>query len=347
MNNNYDTQISFFIAEVLDIPNIETYTLKTQRNSVDNLHHVYEIACKIISPDPYSPTIYNIKPADINFKKIPLVGEQVLIFQGYREDSNIDQLNTQQWYYLTTLSVLSNININAITGLSRSGKVDSKPGTSFIEKDVSTLQAYEGDLLVEGRFGNSIRFGSSFDISKAKVDVKPNYLGANGAPIIILSNRSHTTTDLVTENIETDIASLYITSTQNFNTLTTSNPVASTTAVSKFNKSQLIGVADRIVLKAKTESVIVDAKEIIELNAPTVYIGSSDKTDKEPLLHSTAVVSLLQKIVSVLKIGFADSSGAICTELYSIPESDYAKLFKELTNDNILVDKYKKNTVNR
>ena len=78
-----------------------------------------------------------------------------------------------------------------------------------------------------------------------------------------------------------------------------------------------------------------------------MYIGSSDKTDKEPLLHSTAVVSLLQKIVSVLKIGFADSSGAICTELYSIPESDYAKLFKELTNDNILVDKYKKNTVNR
>jgi hypothetical protein len=335
-----DKPVSFFIAEVLNV----SYTLAEQRSNKTAVHHVYEISCKIVSPDPYSPTISNIKPADNNFKKIPLVGEQVLIFQGYREDSKPEVL-IPQWYYSTTLSVSSNTNINALTGISKSGLQDLKPGHTFVERSVATLQAYEGDVISEGRWGNSIRLGSSIDTTKAVVDVKPNYIGEPGDPIIILSTRINGSDKFVTENVDTDSASLYLTSTQRLNTLKTSNPVSSDIAVSKFNNSQLIGVADRIVLKSKTDSIIADAKNSIELNAPTVYIGSS--LDKEPLLHSTAVVSLLQKIVSVLKIGFADSSGAICTELYSIPESDYAKLFTELTNDNVLVDKYKKNTVKR
>jgi hypothetical protein len=59
------------------------------------------------------------------------------------------------------------------------------------------------------------------------------------------------------------------------------------------------------------------------------------------MLHSTAVVSLLQKIVSMIKIGFSDSSGVICTPLYDAL-TDAETLFQELTNDNILIDKYQK-----
>jgi hypothetical protein len=37
----------------------------------------------------------------------------------------------------------------------------------------------------------------------------------------------------------------------------------------------------------------------------TIYLGSFDQSQKEPMLHSTAAVSkLLQKIVSMIKIGF-------------------------------------------
>ena len=343
MNNNYDTSISFFIAEVLDIPNIETYTLKTQRDGVDNLHHVYEIACKIVSPDPYSPTIYNVKPADINFKKIPLVGEQVLIFQGYREDSNIDQLNTQQWYYLTTLSVLSNTNINAITGLSRSGKLDSKPGTSFIEKDVSTLQAYEGDLLVEGRFGNSIRFGSSFDISKAKVDVKPNYLGNPGSPIIILSNRKQAGSKFVVENVLDDESSLYLTSKQkitNFSLGSKNNQNSLecyTPGESQFANSQLIGIADRIILKAKTDVAIIDSERAIILNT-TGDIKLGNDTAAESMVHGDVLLTILQKIINQLNgpIQCGTMSGTF------IDKSNIAsaqKLFQKLLSSKYFIDK--------
>ena len=345
MTNEYDIPISFYIAEVVSKANAETYTTKlqqsNQQSSGSSLHHIYEINCKIVSPDPYSPQISNIKPADINTKKIPLVGEMVLIFQGHREDSNINALGPPAWYYLTTLAPISDINSNSITGLSKSGFTNTKPGETFTETDVAILQSYEGDVIVEGRWGNSIRFGSSIDTKKAVVDTLPNYLGDSGAPIILLSNQKTYSTKFVTENIETDASSLYLTSTQRINNLTTSNPVASDISVSKFNRSQLIGVADRIVLKSKTDSVIVDGKQSIELNAPTIYLGSLDKSQKEPMLHSTAVVSLLQKIVSMIKIGFSDSSGVICTPLYDAL-TDAETLFQELTNDNILIDKYQK-----
>jgi hypothetical protein len=344
MTNEYDIPVSFYIAEVVSVANSETYTTKlqqtSQQTSGSSLHHIYEINCKVVSPDPYSPLIRNIKPADLNTKKIPLVGEMVLIFQGHREDSNIEQLQPA-WYYLTTLAPASNINSNLLTGLSKSGLTNTKPGETFIETDVPILQAYEGDVIVEGRWGNSIRFGSSIDTKKAVVDTLPNYLGDSGAPIILLSNQKTYSTKFVTENIESDASSLYLTSTQRINNLTTSNPVASDIAVSKFNRSQLIGVADRIVLKSKTDSVIVDGKQSIEINAPTIYLGAADRSNKEPMLHSTAVVSLLQKIVSMIKIGFADSSGVICTPLYDAL-IDAETLFQELTNDNILTDKYQK-----
>ena len=354
MSNQYDNPISFYIAEVLSVANAETYTTKLQRgaNTDDpvQLHHIYEINCKNISPDPYSPTFNNVKPADINTKKIPVVGEQVLIFQGYREDSNLadtDQSNGLQpaWYYLTTIAITQNINSNILTGLSKSGLTNSKPGNTFKDKSISILQAYEGDVITEGRFGNSIRFGSSIDTKSAVVDALPNYLGESGAPIILLSNRKTYDTKFVTEDIEQDASSLYLTSTQRINNLTTSNPVASNIAVSKFSTSQLIGVADRIILKSKIDSIILDGKNAVEINAPTVYIGSSDRSDKEGMLHSTAVVSLLQKIVSMIKIGFADSSGVICTPLYDAL-TNAETLFEELTNDNILIDKYQKNNYN-
>ena len=61
------------------------------------------------------------------------------------------------------------------------------------------------------------------------------------------------------------------------------------------------------------------------------------------MLHSTAVVSLLQKIVSIIKIGFADSSGVVCTPLYDAL-ADAEQLFQELTNDNIFKEKSKVNS---
>jgi hypothetical protein len=326
MYNEYGVPISFYIAEVIEI--------------ITDVN----IRCKMIFPDPNCPPVDIVKPVDINSKKIPLLGEHVLIFRGYANTSNVNQL-LPEWYYLSIISTLNDVNINAIPGLSKTGNTNVAPGKTFKEKIISPLLPYEGDIITEGRWGNSIRFGSSFDTSK--VNTQPNYRGDIGSPIILMSNSiKNQSTGSIVENVQTDASSFYLTSKQQIVNLTTNRPITQNiSSVSNFNNSQLIGVADRIVLKSKTDSIIIDAKDKMELNAETIYIGSS--TNKEPLLHSTAVVKLLQKLIALVKIGFADSSGVICTPLYdSLPEADVEKLMKELTNDNILVDAYKQNTIN-
>ena len=213
--NTYSNPISFYIAEVVAVANKETYTLKDQQfgqlTGTDSFYHIYDISCKIVTPNPFSPIIDNIKPADINTKKIPLIGEQVLIFQGYQETSKPDELKPA-WYYLTTVSITSNINYNGITGLTQNNLTGSAAGTSFEEQIVPMLQVYEGDVISEGRWGNSIRFSSTIDTKKAQVEIQPLYKGTTpGDPLILLSNRKRSDDIFVTENIQEDESSLYLT----------------------------------------------------------------------------------------------------------------------------------------
>jgi len=354
MNNHH---IEWDVAEVLEYDYTYSYIFPDAgKTNVDNLFALKVRTCS----NYFNNKTFLVRPSNINSKQIPLVGEFVLIYKTFNEQSSKTKWR-EGWYYVCSIDLQSSINENMLPGIATGLPQDQldkiKPGRTFTKKSVGPLQPYEGDLMIEGRFGNSIRFGSTVNISAKDSSgnsivpsyyyVEPSWTGADqpvyGDPIIVLSNgrKDLKNKQLTVENINDDAASIYLTSTQRITNLKTNKPLGNPDAISisQFSKSQLIGVADRIVLKSKTDSIIIDGKQSVEINSPKIYLGSS--TNKEPLLHSTAVVNLLQKIVDIIKIGFADSSGVICTPLYdSLPDAD--KLFKQLTNDNIQVDAYKR-----
>ena len=72
----------------------------------------------------------------------------------------------------------------------------------------------EGDILIEGRFGNSIRLSST--ISGGKYSIPAPWTGqVSGDPIIVLSNgRKYKKDSYTVENAEQDGATVYLTSTQ-------------------------------------------------------------------------------------------------------------------------------------
>lgn len=83
-----------------------------------------------------------------------------------------------------------------------------------VVKERPALQPYEGDALYQGRFGQSIRFGST----TAKQDNKWSTEGLSGAPIMM--HRVHDKLDpnnqvsYVSEDINEDNSSIYLCSTQ-------------------------------------------------------------------------------------------------------------------------------------
>jgi hypothetical protein len=77
---------------------------------------------------------------------------------------------------------------------------------------------YMGDVIYEGRWGNSIRFGSTVK-SKSQYSNPWSRSGNNGDPITIVRNGQNKLAnefgaEPITENIKNDLSSIYLTSTQ-------------------------------------------------------------------------------------------------------------------------------------
>ena len=254
--------------------------------------------------DYFNTRIIIAKPGNISNKQIPLIGEFVLVYKTFNELTTTTQWR-ETWYYLTTISVQSSINENMLPGISSNSSQQEiqniKPGKTFEQRVISPLQPYEGDTLLEGRWSNSIRLGSSIASSPAGHYYKSAPWSSNkpGDPIIVLSNgrNNKTKKEFVVENIEQDAASLYLTSTQQLNDLKITKPL---TVHNSFDGSQFVGIADRIILRAKRDLAVIDSELGIVLNTPNnIYIGGEKAS--QPLVHGDVLLDVLGKILDHLQ----------------------------------------------
>ena len=336
--------VLFHVAEVIE-SNSNTY--KYIGDGPDKTSDkLFTITVQIVNRVTKEYESYACKPFNMNIKQIPLIGEHVLIFKAYNQETTLTKTGIE-WYYFSPYSIQSSINSNLLPGISYNtiSEADAqkiKPGVNFEAKSISPLQPYEGDLMIEGRWGNTLRFGSTTKNETGLINSSWHGAASTiGDPIIILSNGqiNKPNKQFVVENIQTDNASIYLTSTQKIKQFKLNNKLKIGSSESAFSKPQLIGAADRIILTAKTDIVAIDSQKGIELHAPKINIGISD--EKEPLLHSTATIELLKKLIQICQIGFVDSNGSVSTPIYNAL-SDSGRLLSEIANYNIMIDKYKK-----
>ena len=279
--------------------------------------------------------IQNVKPYNANIKQIPVPGESVLIFQSFNHESSVNE-SYSQWYYMAPMAPSSNINSNILPTVTEDIELDEKFKQESYK--VSPLQPYRGDLMLEGRFGNSIRFSNTIDF-KQDYSLPGNWSGnKNGDPILILSNGREYKEDkqFVTEDIEKDKSSLYLTSTQKINNLKfTTAPLGFDTS----GKSNFIGIADQIVLRAKDGKTIVDSQDNILLNTPKqVNIGGD--TNLAPLPQGDVLLSILMDIAFVLATPH-NVQGAISN---TIAQDKISGLMSKIYKMNSTKYKIKKNT---
>lgn len=304
-------RIEWDVAEVIDYDYTYQYIPDTQPNSTINRL----FALKVRSCSTYfNDSLYIARPSNINMKQIPLVGEFVLIYKTFNQESSTDRWR-EAWYYVSSIDIQSSINENMLPGLSNGASQEeidnTKPGKTFVKQSISPVQPYEGDFLIEGRFGNSIRFGSSVDITNAPENYyhkKPNWRtsGLRGPfqqyshPIIILSNgrKNLARKEFVVEDINTDASSIYLTSTQTIDF----NLSRSLGKYNTFNGSQLLGNANRIILRANTDIAVIDSEKAIVLNTPgDVKIGNANAD--QPMVHGQILYDILSELIIAISLG--------------------------------------------
>lgn len=296
-----DQRLEFVQAEVLAVD----YSGYYARNGY------YMISCRPIGSKTDNDII-NAIPFDYNIKRIPIVGEIVLVVAALSAYST--QLSSgKTYYYMSSVPVHKSYNHNALPTVTSktsvyynqqetyqdalsSGRVrvantqEPQIDKNFQEKDqLLPLQMFTGDIILDGRFGNSLRFGSTIKADHPFGSAPGWSIGksAVGDPITILSNGRKKTVGnniLTIESVNEDDSSIWLTSGQQIFFAPSSqvtnllrNNKFDTFVRSNFSGNQIIISSDRVIINAKRHEINLFSKIAINLSAETGVTVESDK----------------------------------------------------------------------
>ena len=248
---------------------------------------------------------------------IPMEGEMVQIESAPGANSQGTPGATVK-YWTKIVNIWNSPHHNASPDTKQQGWQERLIGGAKEEANINPLQASPGDMLIEGRLGQSIRFGGNKGLSSLVGDSN------NGSPLIIISNGQIVTDngiDPIEENINDDFNSLYFAA-KHVIPLKTANtkrdsydtpPITS----DRYLGNQILLNGGRLYFNAKEDSAFISAKESIGLNAKTlnfdaetylcvdakkIYLGAKARTagTKEPVILGRQLENWMNSLLDAL-----------------------------------------------
>jgi hypothetical protein len=260
-----------------------------------------------VGSDDGDPTTFLAKPISPYARKVPLQGEIVMLIAAPSPAITAMGPNAHI-YYIDVVNVQGLINHNSVPtagkvtiggggpGAAAAGAIGGSPPPSpdknFFEDDnASFIQHYVGDVLVEGRYGQSLRFSSTQKnkgiFSKSTIWEQ----GAAGDPITILRNSKFNGpgNKFYTEDLEKDDSMIILSSTQKLPLKPASDAKKAANALSiqaKYEKNQILLNSGRLILNARQEDILAYAKKGVHISADKIALDAKSKfTIDSPSIH--------------------------------------------------------------
>ena len=269
------------------------------------------------------------KQGNASMRVIPMEGELVEIVPALGVDATAGKV----MYWGKIVNVWNHPHHNAVPDTKQENWSDRLIGGQTEESTVSPLQANPGDTLLEGRLGQSIRFGGYKGVQSTNIDSSND-----GKPIILISNGQITTTEgdtPIEEDINKDYNSIHLVSDHQstllqINTKRDSYDVAPL-AANQYVGNQVLINGGRLFFNAKEDSAFISAKESVGLNARTlnfdakdymcldaksIYLGAKSRkaNTKEPLVLGVQLENWLNSLLDSLNsVSIALSSASSIT----------------------------------
>ena len=262
-----------------------------------------------------------------SFRRIPIENEIVTLVEEFNvEIADAEGIsNATKTYWEDIVSIWNSPHLNAYPDSFSSETVSS----SFQEEGTTKpLRLCPGDVSLEGRHGQSIRFGgTSSDIDVNCIE------GEKGSPYTIIRNGQAAELDSrhsfskgdgpvysVLEDINSDSTSIYLTSNHSVpleESFTKRKAWKDSVPeqASKYRGAQCIVNSDRVFVNARGKDieltaneaiglgakvVVIDGKDYIAFDADKVYLGTKALGESEPVLKGETTVKWLESLCTQL-----------------------------------------------
>lgn len=304
-----------------------------------------------------------------SLRRIPIENEIVML------DSVPDFVKSEERNSIPTLKTIwteivagwNHPSLNQYPDVLRNGEASVTTGTNFVESfNVNPLQLCPGDFTIEGRYGNSIRFGGTW-YDSSPISTK----NTNGKAYLIIRNGQGVTSTRgdqpVYEDINKDACSIYCTDGQKVSLQQASTKHSAyvkgkePVQASNYTKPQIIASSERIFLNGRDDlqlsaktSIGATATEInldgdsqVSLDAKKIYLGSGAQEENEPCLKGTTTTNMMSDILDKVNtfldtlisappapevfVGLTKTGAAICKQQLLTYQSQLKRLHSTKT----------------
>ena len=319
--------------------------------------------------NPSDQTIESLQfalPLYSNISFLPLINEIVYLISLPTSETQKNVSSGRALYYFQSINIWNSIHHNALPNTlatepdnaqkyaiteagveiqSDIGSEDINLGNTFKERPIRNLQPYEGDVLLEGRWGNTLRLGSTVNNS---IPSNPwSNSGVNGEPITIIKNGQTETEEdpwvPQVENINTDKSSIYLTSNQTIPIGASNTDYSSytpsfgetPTSPSSYNGSQVIVNSGRLLFNSKSDHILLSSARTISFGAQKgfnfdtpsnfvvkvgtkIMLGDKEESTTEPLILGDKFLKDFQKLLTNV-ISLTSALGTVGTPIPFTP----------------------------
>ena len=203
--------------------------------------------------NPNQPVLGDVVlPLMPNVTNIPVVGEHVVVVEY-----------NGQHYYKEIINLKNSPNENAAPGATAGYIPNTKFGETFEKLDIRRVKVCEGEIVYEGRFGNSIKLGSD---------------PTNNSPVIKIRAGQTLDNDTfgkpVKENIDEDSSSIYL--------------ISDGLKGESFDERKIEG--EKILIKS--DGIFIKGSDI--------RLGSVIEGNLQPVFKGNELVSVLEELIKAL-----------------------------------------------
>ena len=197
-----------------------------------------------------------VLPLSPHITNIPVIGEHVVVVEY-----------NGQHYYTGIINRKNSPNENSIPGVTPGYEPNTKFGKTFERRDIRKVHVNEGDIVFEGRFGNTIKLGSNKKNQAPNIRIRAGQNSVSGSVGLPIK-----------ENINEDGSSIYLSTDE-----TITLPILKAAGAPfpfpahNINGNSIVMNSDRLFFNARKGNINLRASGDVTLQGREVFIHAGKK----------------------------------------------------------------------